>query len=226
MSQHYDRDKLLKAAAKAREKKRRRKAIGLYRRVLAVEAGNGELHAQLAPLLAATRQPFDAWLSFQQAGRAFERESKREAARLIYTQATDMLPREVQAWLSRARIEREQERPDRAMQTLLEGCKHFRGGGRRPRAIHLLRRARQLEPWDPKAVLTLAVLLAKTRQREEALMLLDGLAPRVRGRMLQRVRSLQVRLRPTPGNLWAWLRAWLGAAAPARKPAPAPAARQ
>ncbi len=85
MAHAYDRKKLLKAAAKAQEKKRRRKAIALYRRMLAVEAGNGELHAQLAPLLAATRQPFDAWQSFHRAGRAFERESNREAARLIYT---------------------------------------------------------------------------------------------------------------------------------------------
>ena len=225
MAQAYDRKKLLQAAAKAQGKKRRRKAIALYRRMLAVEAGNGELHAQLAPLLAATRQPFDAWQSFRQAGRAFERESNREAARAIYAKATEMLPREMHAWLSRARIERELERPDRAMATLLEGSKHFRSGGRRPQAIHLLRRARQLELWYPKAVLELAVLLAKMRQREEALMLLDGLAPRVRGPVLKRVRGLQVRLRPTPGNVWSWM--WgLGGAAPARKPAPASAARQ
>jgi len=231
MAQPYDRNKLLKAAARAQEKKRRRKAIALYRRVLSVEAGNGELHAQLAPLLAATGQPFDAWQSFHQAGRAFERETHREEARLIYTRATEMLPREMQAWLSRARVEREQERPDRAMQTLLKGSKYFRSRGRRAQAIHLLRRARQLEPWHPEAVFTLAKLLAKTRQREEALMLLDALATRARGRMLRRVRGLQVRLQPSPGNVWAWLRARLGGTAPprrsgsGRKAAPARAAR-
>ena len=48
---HYDRSRILDEAAHARAKKRRKKAIALYRRVLAVERHNAELHAKIAPLL-------------------------------------------------------------------------------------------------------------------------------------------------------------------------------
>ena len=44
------------------------------------------------------------------------------------------------------------------------------------RAIHLLRRAREIDPWSFEAVLQLARLLSKTDQGEEASMLLQGLA--------------------------------------------------
>ena len=66
----FDRGRILAAAARARLKKRRRKAIALYRWVLAVEARNPDLHEKLAPLLAETGQEFDAWISFRATGRS------------------------------------------------------------------------------------------------------------------------------------------------------------
>ena len=65
----YDRTRILEAASRARARKRYRKAVTLYRRVLAVEPANLELHARLAPLLAVTGRHFDAWTSFEACGR-------------------------------------------------------------------------------------------------------------------------------------------------------------
>ena len=50
----YDRARILEAAARARARGKRRRAIDLYRQVLFVEPRNGDLHAKLAPLLADT----------------------------------------------------------------------------------------------------------------------------------------------------------------------------
>ena len=66
----YDRTRILEAASRACDRARHRKASALYRRVLSVEPNNMELHARLAPLLAATGRRFDAWTSFEASGRA------------------------------------------------------------------------------------------------------------------------------------------------------------
>ena len=61
----YDRTRILDAAARARSRKKRERAIALYRWVLAAEPKNLELHGKLGPLLAESGQHFDAWSSFR-----------------------------------------------------------------------------------------------------------------------------------------------------------------
>jgi hypothetical protein len=93
---------------------------------------------------------------------------------------------------------------------LLEGSRNFRAPYLRPQAIHLLRRARTLSPWNFETVLELAQLLRRTDQREEARMLLEGLGQRSRGRYLRRVRKAELRLDPGISALWRLLRSGLG----------------
>ena len=52
----YDRSRLLRRAAGAQTKGRRKKAIELYRKVLAVEPNDAQVHRKIAPLLAETKQ--------------------------------------------------------------------------------------------------------------------------------------------------------------------------
>ncbi len=63
----YDRLRVLEAAERARSRKKRHKAIELYRWVLAIEPNNVELYAKLAPLLAQTGQNFEALVHESQA---------------------------------------------------------------------------------------------------------------------------------------------------------------
>ena len=72
----YDRKQLLEAAARARAKNQRRRAISLYRWLLAVERNNADLHGKLAPLLAETGQEFDAWQSFRSTAQAALRDGR------------------------------------------------------------------------------------------------------------------------------------------------------
>ncbi len=221
----YDRQKILQAAAKAHANKRSRKAISLYRRVLAVEPSNGELHAKIAPLLARRRERFDAWLSFRAAAQGMLRDGHPERAMAVFTDAARHVPDEVESWVSLARLQRNQRQAQLAVKTLTRGLRHFRSRRQRAEAVYLLRQVREIEPWNFDAVLELARRLGGMDQRDEAGMLLCTLASRVSGRRLRRVRSTQWRLRPTLGHNWLVLKAAFSTEAPPRRSRAAARAR-
>lgn len=201
----YDRSRLMLAAERARAHRRRRRAIQLYRQVLAVEPGNWDVYGRLGPLLAETRQRFDAWVHFRTAAEGFRRDGNLERALEQYRIASRYLPREVEVWPAIAELERKKGRDRSAVEALLDGRRCFRRRTLRGHAAYLLRRAREIDPWDSRVVIDLAWLLARRDQKNEARSLLDGLAERARGRSLRRVRGAQWRIHPTPGNGWRWL---------------------
>jgi tetratricopeptide (TPR) repeat protein len=175
--------------------------------VLAVEPANADLHGKLAPLLAETGQHFDALESYRQMAQASLRQGNAERAVAIYREAARQLPRELEVWRAMADLQHAQGRTEEAIQTLVRGHREFRSHELRPRGIHLLRRAREIEAWHIDAIVPLSQLLAKTQQRYEALLLLRGLAGRCGGGELRRVRSALFRLESTPANAWNYLRA-------------------
>lgn len=219
----YDRTRFLQEASRARARGRRRKAVALLRRVLAVEPGNAELHARLAPLLAERRLRFDAWQSFKAAADAFLREGREDRALGVLREAARLLPRKLDAWLEIAALQQARERPAEAVQTLLEARQRFRRRRERSKAIFLLRRALALDPDEPAIALELARLLARSEQPEEALLLLDRLEARVEARpegappeVLRRVRRARFRITRSLRDGWRWL-------ATRRSPEPEPA---
>ena len=219
-STDFDRNRLLEAAAKARSRRRRRKAIGLYRWVLAVEPRNADLHLKLAPLLAEIGQDFDAWTHFRAAAKACQRTGQLEKALAVYREAALYLPREYQVWQAVAHLQRQRGHDEEAIDTLLEGSRQLRPRWLRPQAIYLLRRAREIDAWRFDVVLEMARLLGSCEQHDEARILLEGLAKRAEPEQLRRVRGAQLRMRPGFGTFWRWLRAALRpeAGAPAREP--------
>jgi tetratricopeptide (TPR) repeat protein len=213
----YDRTRILEAASRARARKRYRKAIALYRRVLAVEPANLELHVRLAPLLAVTGRHFDAWTSFDACGRAAIADKRFEQAINVYREAARCMPREIRAWQEIARIERQRGRSPQAGEALLEGRQQFRKRRVRPEAISLLRQALEIDPSSSDIVLDLARLLARSDQESEAQLLLDRLAQRSEGANLRRVRSAQWRISPTLVNTWRLLHATITSGSEAPK---------
>ncbi len=216
--QDFDRRRLLDAAARARSRRRRRRAIALYRWVLAMEPRNLDLHARLGPLLAETGQSFDAWTHFRAAAKSCERTGHPDRALAVYREAALYLPREYQVWQAIAHLHHKHERPSEAVDALLEGSRQLRARWCRPQAIYLLRRAREIEPWRFEVVLEMARLLATCEQRDEARVLLSGLADRSDTGLMPRVRGAQLAIDPGPLTLWRWLRATLD------RPKPEPAA--
>ena len=213
----YDRRKILERAEQAQRAGRTRKAIALYRWVLAVERNNPQLHARLAPLLARTGDHFDAWQSLRRCAEAALRENREERAVALYRDATRMLPRELQAWMNLGRLLAKRGEEREAVAVLIEGSRHFDTRKLRSQAIHLLRRARLVSPWDAECVLALARQLSRSAQREEARLLLEGLASRAPASQLRRVRAAQLRIDGNPASLWRWLRSCF------RVPPPEPA---
>ena len=149
-STEYDRSRILEAASKARARRRYRRAASLLRRILVVEPSNLELHARLAPLLAASGQGFDAWASYQICAQAALREKRLDRASNVYREAVRYLPRELEAWRKLANIERQRGHAQQAVEILLEGRQNFRARKRRAQAVALLRRAHEIAPWTPE----------------------------------------------------------------------------
>ena len=65
-----------------------------YRQVLAAEPNSVEIHERLAPLLAATRQDFDAWNSYRAVAHAALREGREDRAIAVFREAAHALPQE------------------------------------------------------------------------------------------------------------------------------------
>ena len=202
----YDRTRILGAAARARAKNKRRKAITLYRSVLAVERSNPELHARIAPLLAETGQRFDAWVSYQILAQSCLRDGSTERALAVYREAAGYLPHETQVWLALARLHLKRGKRSEAVEALLEGACQFRSRWHWPEAVHLLRRIHSIAPWEFDAVFELARLLAKSDQAAEARRFLEGLETRFSGERLRRVYAAQFRLDGDLRYAWRWLR--------------------
>jgi tetratricopeptide (TPR) repeat protein len=215
---HYDRLRILGDAARAQRKGRRKKAIALYRQVLEHEPENPDLHRKLAPLLARTRKPAEAWASYHRAAEGLVRLGFVDRAIGVYREAAGHLPREEKVWLGLAALEAKRGRRADAVQTLLTGRRRLRSRADRPRAIRLLSRARELAPGCFEASFDLAGLLASSGQRGRSIALLDDLAARVRGRELRRVRARQLRISPGPRAAWRWLAALAGGSAAAARP--------
>jgi tetratricopeptide (TPR) repeat protein len=203
----YDRKWLLAEAEKARIRGRRRRAISLYRRILAAEPHDPTLHARVAPLLAAAGKRFDAWQSYRQAAQVHLKNQNKEESLALYRDATKTLPMQIEAWQWVAKLELKRERREAAIGALLEGRTKFRSRRRRPEAITLLREARSIDEWRVDIVLDLARLLRRSGQSPEAQWILDQLAEKTSGRDLRIVRGAQWRIEPSLKHSWKWLRA-------------------
>lgn len=203
----YDRTRILKEAEQARSARKWHRAIALYRRILAAEPRNAELHLRLAPLLARTGQKFDAWQAFDLAGRACLDAGQAERALAVYREAAKRLSRSYLAWRSVADVELRCSQPRRARDALLEGRARMRGRGLRSEAIALLRAARDLEPGCVDTSIELARELARSRQQAEARFMLVQVAEEAEGRARRRVQGLLWRLDPSLRHSFAWLRA-------------------
>ena len=153
----FDRDEILEQASRARSRAAvapRGRAVSRGARASSPTASrstNGSL-----PLLAITRQEFDAWNSYRAIAHAALREGREDRGIAIFREATRALPQEIQAWQGLARLLVRQSELDAAVEVLLEGSRQFRSHFLRPHAIHLLRRARAVDPWHFEAVLELA----------------------------------------------------------------------
>jgi thioredoxin-like negative regulator of GroEL len=201
----YDRKRLLSEADGLRDGRRWRRALKLYRQILAAEPRNAEIHFRVAPLLARSGRHAEAWESFRVAAEGISGDDSSRIA--LHQRAVKSLPRSFEACRALASIWLRSQHPDRAERTLLEGSRRLRRRATRGQAIVLLRDAREIDPWNPSVVLDLCRLLAKDGRAAEALFLLDHLDERVSADDRRAVRALSWRIEPSLRHTWRWLRA-------------------
>ncbi len=197
---------LLTEAHRARNKGRDRVAIRLYRRILVENPQNLEVALRVAPMLAWAGEGFEAWQLYRRVALEYARAKKYTECLAVYREACRFVPFEFEAWRLCAELQIKLNRPDGAFETLVDGRMNFGGPHSRAQAIALLTRAREIEPWDDHLLLDLAKLYADNDQADLALELLSTLACRVSGRMLRRVRLLQLRLTLSLRYLLLWAR--------------------
>jgi tetratricopeptide (TPR) repeat protein len=208
-NKQYDRRRILAAANKARKKLRHKKALELYQRVLEVEPENADLLRRVAPLLAKTKQPTEAWSTYRRAGERLVEQGFVDQAIGIYREASSYLPTEVGVWQALAGLELERKRPVDAVKTLLEGRRHFRGKRLRRQCVDLLIRARKIDRWHFKVNFDLARQLAKLGARDRAVRVLEELLEHAHRGQRRRIRARLFWISPAPGTAWRWLRAVL-----------------
>ena len=207
----YDRRRLLDGAAKAargRGRRKRRRAIALYREVLEREPHDPDLHRKIAPLLALDGERDAAGESYLTAARTFVERGFVDRAVGVVRDAVERMPRQVQFWSELARLEIERGRKPDAVAALLEGRRVFHRRGDRRAATALLMAAWRIEPTHLEAGLDLALQLSRAGERARALQVLEGLRLEP-VRALRRVRARQLRVAPGLASLGRYLRARL-----------------
>lgn len=199
----------LDAAAKAVEKGKLKDAVAQYVAVMAREGADPTLHAKVAALHVRLRQPAQARDHFDAAATHYLRQGFEDKALAVYRSAVASLPHEVAFWEAIARHHRERRCDAEAVKTLLEARGHFTRKATRAQAIRLLQAAIAIEPWHFEATFDLAQLLGREGDVAQARELYLGVAERMHGVRLRRVRAALFRLSPSPGTAWRWLRAAL-----------------
>ena len=201
----FDRKRLLERAAQLEPGWRWRRALTLYRHLLAAEPHDPELHARVAPLLARSGRDYEARESFRIAQAGYKRQEDLRQLEATHLSASKALPKDADVARGRALFERSKGRPEIAMRTLVEVSDRI-ARRRRGEAIILLREANQIESRHPAVLLRLARLLFRDGQPAEALFWLEQLEGRASDDQLLRARRLRLRIDPNFRNLWSWLR--------------------
>ena len=201
----FDRTEVLAAADRARARGRTKKAIAGYRTVLETAPGDLAVHAKIAPLLARTGQREAALASFRFAAEGQEAAGFPDRGLSLMVQAAGLYPEEARLWEEIARLHLTRARRADAVAALVAGGRRLFHLRALAAGAQVLRRAVEIEPWQPEATVLLARVLARSGRKEEALALLDGLDSRVDGKVRRRARRAAWLVSPSLRRTWRWL---------------------
>ena len=153
---------LMAKASRARARGRKKKAIAIYKKLLAGTPDDVDVHAKLAPLLAARKQRKEAAKSFKLAAESYVSKGFDVKAIAVYKQAVRYFPTETGLWLNIAKLHVGRHNKAEAVTALLNGSTHFRKPPLRPKESKLLKAVLSISPWHPYATIALAKNMIKS----------------------------------------------------------------
>ncbi len=199
------RAEIVAAADHARARGRVKRAAAGYREALATDPEDPSVNVKLGPLLARLGDAEGGASCFRTAGRRHLAQGFTDRAAAVNATAAATFPLDAGFRLELARLNMLRGRRADAVAALVDGGHALARARRGEAAVPLLRKALELEPWHPDAILTLAPLLSRAGAKAEARRLLDGLDGRLTRRERRRARWVAFRLWPGPRTLWRWL---------------------
>lgn len=193
---------------RGRGRRKRRRAIALYREVLRRERDDPDLHRKLAELLAKDGDLEAARASYRCACEGYAKRGFSERAIGVLRDAVKRLPRDVGFWMELAHLEYERGRRADALAVLRTGRPCFGRRKDRPAALMLLTAASKLDPNDLEIGLDFALALRRAGMKTRALRVLERLPTRSR-EALRRVRGRALRVDFGASRTIHYLRAWI-----------------
>ena len=202
----FERRAALEKAAEARSKGKRKKAIELYRSVLASTPDDHEVHSKLAPILAENGDEQEAIASFRIAADGFHKKGFTDRAIALLRQSVEHVPSDVDAWLRVADLLEIRLKKKEAEKVLEEARTHFTKKSALGAAARLLDAHRKLDPKRIDVAIDRAQVAKRSGQRGFGILLLTDLAAGVDGKARKQLRRALFGLKPTPASFWRWLR--------------------
>lgn len=200
-----NRSEVLATADKLRVKGKYKKAVVEYRKLIAIDPTDADVHSKLAPLLVKVGERDEALKSWRAAADAFLQRGFADRAIAMYTQASVAFPKEPSVWERMGRLHFERGRRAEGVKALLAGAAQLKSKPQRPAAEKLLRQALEFEPMHIDATVALCRVLKSGGRKPEARQMLVALRTAIRGPALKRVRSAELRLFPGFGSFFRWL---------------------
>jgi tetratricopeptide (TPR) repeat protein len=201
-----NRSDVLAAADKLRVKGKYKKAVVEYRKLVAQDPADADVHAKMAPLLIKLGEGQEALKSYRAAADVYLQRGFADRAIAMYSQAAAAFPKESSAWERVGRLHFERGRKAEGVKALLTGAAAQIKAKQRPEAEKLLRQALSYEPLHIDANVALCRVLKGSGKKDEARHMLAALAQGIRGPALKKVRAAEFKLFPGFGTFFRWLR--------------------
>lgn len=203
------REQLLRQAEELRGRRKPKKAIKVLRKVLTETPKDPEVHAKLGPLLMQLGKRDEALESFRIAADDLDARGFSDKSLSLWLQIAQARRSDLDAWEKVSQFHVSKGRKAEGVKVLYDASalQLQDGAAGRERAIRLLRDVLLFDPKHLDGVLSLAPLLKKEGQLDEAKALLEDALGFAEGAQQRRVRRAQFFLTPGFRTLWRWFRA-------------------
>ena len=202
----FQRNAVLREANDARGKGKRKRAVELYRQILAHDPEDFEVHGKLAQLLAEGGEIDEARKSFHAGAEGYHKKGFTDRAIALLHQAVQAVPTDVDGWLRISDLQIIRLKKADAANTLANGRKIFRKRKHLAAAAQILQAHMQLEPTRMEIVIDLAQVEKKRGNKPRSIELLESTMPGVNAFDRKKLRKALFFVAPSPRTLWRWFK--------------------